>query len=183
MSRVHLQPDGASEHREVLLEQVSAQHDRDFICHIDGQSHQVQIDVDGMGRGHLHMEGRGLPWYANSTKNGVEIWIDGRVYKFLLVDQTAQRAATGGAAGGAHDQVVAPMPGTVLRVEVAEGESFAAHQPLVIMESMKMETTLSVPHAGVVSRVLCEPGTLVEMGAVLVKVGGEATEPQSDGET
>jgi biotin carboxyl carrier protein len=62
------------------------------------------------------------------------------------------------------------MPGTVRKINVAPGDHFEAHQPLVVMESMKMEMSLSMPHPGTVAQLSCEVGQLVDMGAVLLRV-------------
>ena len=63
------------------------------------------------------------------------------------------------------------MPGLVVRVNVAEGDTVAAGQGLVVMEAMKMENELRAAAAGTVSRVLATPGAAVEKGAVLVELG------------
>jgi propionyl-CoA carboxylase alpha chain len=64
--------------------------------------------------------------------------------------------------------LVAPMPGAVVRVEVAPGEEVVAGQPLVVVEAMKMEHTIAAPHAGRVSEVHVEAGEQVDGGRVLV---------------
>ncbi len=64
----------------------------------------------------------------------------------------------------------APMPGKVIKVDVAVGDEVAETQVLVVMEAMKMEHTLRAPHGGVVSQVLCEPGDQVEAGAIMIVV-------------
>ncbi len=69
-------------------------------------------------------------------------------------------------AGSLH----APMPGRVIKVEVAEGDQVEEGQVLVVMEAMKMEHTLRAPHPGSVTRVLHSDGDQVEGGAVLVVV-------------
>ena len=56
------------------------------------------------------------------------------------------------ATGAEHSTVTAPMPGTVLRVLVAEGDPVQPRQPLVVLEAMKMETPLVSPYEGVVRR-------------------------------
>jgi acetyl/propionyl-CoA carboxylase alpha subunit len=65
----------------------------------------------------------------------------------------------------------APMPGRVIRVEVAPGETVEAGQPLIVLEAMKMEHTLKAPHDGTIAEVDCSPGDQVEAGAVLVVIG------------
>ena len=62
------------------------------------------------------------------------------------------------------------MPGTVVRVHVREGQEVAAHQPLVVLEAMKMEHIVAAPYAGVVRRLNAAPGALVAKGAVLVEL-------------
>jgi pyruvate carboxylase subunit B len=61
------------------------------------------------------------------------------------------------------------MPGLVVRVEVAEGQSVTAGQGVVIMEAMKMENELKAEAAGVVGKILVQPGQAVEKGAVLIE--------------
>jgi len=63
-----------------------------------------------------------------------------------------------------------PMPGKVIRVEVATGDEVRAGQVLVVLEAMKMEHTLRAPYDGTVGEVDCRAGDQVEAGAVLVVV-------------
>ncbi len=66
--------------------------------------------------------------------------------------------------------VLAPMPGTVLAVTVAEGDSVEEGVPLGMMEAMKMELTLRAPYAGTVTHVGAAPGDQVALGARLFEV-------------
>jgi acetyl/propionyl-CoA carboxylase alpha subunit len=68
----------------------------------------------------------------------------------------------------AQNSVTAPMPGTVIRVEVAEGDAVEARRPLVVLEAMKMEIPVHSPFAGTVSAVHVAPGDTVAGGAVLL---------------
>jgi acetyl-CoA/propionyl-CoA carboxylase, biotin carboxylase, biotin carboxyl carrier protein len=74
-----------------------------------------------------------------------------------------------GPAGG-QSSVVAPMPGTVIRLLVHEGESVRARQPLVVLEAMKMETPLTSPYDATVRAVHVAEGDRVAGGAVLVEL-------------
>ena len=67
-------------------------------------------------------------------------------------------------------QVCAHITGTVWKIEVAVGESVAAEQSLVILESMKMEMPVEAPEAGQVSRIAVTEGQAVEEGDVLVEL-------------
>jgi biotin carboxyl carrier protein len=66
------------------------------------------------------------------------------------------------------------MPGKVVRVLVRQGDPVEAGQPLVVLESMKMEQTLTAGMAGRVTRVLVEEGTVVQARALLVELAPEA---------
>ena len=67
--------------------------------------------------------------------------------------------------------LVAPMPGRVLRVEVAEGDAVVAGQALIVLEAMKTEHTLRAPQDGVVGALRAVVGALVDAGELLGVVG------------
>ena len=72
--------------------------------------------------------------------------------------------------GEVDDEIVAPMPGTVIRVHVAAGDEVAARDPLVVVEAMKMEMPLLAPRAGTVQAVHVAEGDTVARGEVLVEL-------------
>jgi 3-methylcrotonyl-CoA carboxylase alpha subunit len=76
------------------------------------------------------------------------------------------------AGGGAETaaSLTAPMPGTVVKVLVEEGQEVEEGQLLLVLEAMKMEQPVSAPHAGVVQSLPFDEGSLVPGGAVLVEV-------------
>jgi 3-methylcrotonyl-CoA carboxylase alpha subunit len=72
--------------------------------------------------------------------------------------------------GAEQSAVTAPMPGTVIRVLVAEGDPVQPRQPLVVLEAMKMETPLVSPYEGVVRSVHVREGDQVAGGTLLVEL-------------
>jgi biotin carboxyl carrier protein len=66
--------------------------------------------------------------------------------------------------------VTAPLPGLVLRVEVATGASVQAGQTLLVMEAMKMENAVTAPHHGTVRQIFVAEGDSVGEGEPLVEV-------------
>ncbi|AFM18959.1 acetyl/propionyl-CoA carboxylase, alpha subunit [Mycolicibacterium chubuense NBB4] len=70
----------------------------------------------------------------------------------------------------AHGSLVAPMPGSVLRVGAAVGDAVSAGQPLIWLEAMKMEHTIAAPADGLVAELNVTAGQQVEVGAVLARV-------------
>jgi acetyl/propionyl-CoA carboxylase alpha subunit len=75
-----------------------------------------------------------------------------------------------GAAGEESSQVVAPMPGTVIKVLVQPGARVGAREPLVVLEAMKMETPLVSPYDATVRAVHVQEGDRVAGGTVLVEL-------------
>ena len=86
----------------------------------------------------------------------------------------APAAATAPAAPavtGAGDAVTAPMPGTILKVNVQNGQAVKAGQVLVVLEAMKMENEIMAPKDGTVTQVVVSKGASVDTGAPLVIIG------------
>jgi acetyl/propionyl-CoA carboxylase alpha subunit len=71
---------------------------------------------------------------------------------------------------GGQSELTAPMPGTVIRVAVAEGDRVEARQQLVVLEAMKMETPIVAPYEAVVQTIHVAEGDRVIGGAVLVEL-------------
>jgi propionyl-CoA carboxylase alpha chain len=70
------------------------------------------------------------------------------------------------------------MPGNVIRLGAAVGDAVTAGQPLIWLEAMKMEHTISAPTDGVLTELNVETGQQVDVGAVLARV--EAPESEGD---
>ncbi|MCE5004397.1 pyruvate carboxylase [Staphylococcus chromogenes] len=64
----------------------------------------------------------------------------------------------------------AQMPGTVLQVNVSEGDAVEANQSLIITEAMKMETTIQAPFKGTVKKVHVSPNEGIETGDLLIEI-------------
>jgi biotin carboxyl carrier protein len=80
----------------------------------------------------------------------------------------------------APGSLVAPMPGTVVRVESAAGAAVSAGQVLVVLEAMKMEHSVRAPHDGTVAEILVSAGQAVDQGTVLAVLdeGGRRVGPE-----
>jgi pyruvate carboxylase subunit A/propionyl-CoA carboxylase alpha chain len=73
----------------------------------------------------------------------------------------------------AQGSLLAPMPGSVLRVGASVGDTVTAGQPLIWLEAMKMEHTVTAPSDGVLAELNVEAGQQVDVGAVLARVDTE----------
>ncbi|GAB10503.1 acyl-CoA carboxylase alpha chain [Gordonia araii NBRC 100433] len=72
--------------------------------------------------------------------------------------------------------LLAPMPGSVIRVAVAEGDKVTAGQPLLWLEAMKMEHTIAAPSDGIVATLAVEVGRQLAVGDVLAIIEAESEE-------
>jgi len=107
------------------------------------------------------------------SRHGVsfEVALHGQRHAFTPPDRLA------GSVDVSDGTVVAPMPGTVLDVRVAAGDTVAEGQTLGVLEAMKMELSLAAPFEGTVAEVAVAPGDQVALGARLMVVdpaGGQA---------
>jgi len=101
---------------------------------------------------------------------GFEVSLDGRMLPATLVSRFGRRAGEAGAHGSGPQNVLAPMPGKIVRLLVAPGDAVEPRQGLVVIEAMKMENELRASRAGRVKAVTVAEGQSVEAGALLVTV-------------
>ncbi len=91
-----------------------------------------------------------------------------------LARRRRDRDSQQGHRGAARDAIVTPMQGTVLAVEVTDGDEVNAGQVVCVVEAMKMENEITSPRAGTVSGLSVEPGQAVTTGQVICLVTQEA---------
>ena len=97
--------------------------------------------------------------------------VEGQTVEFRLapppsIEEAVRHAAT----PEGHAALVAPMPGRVIAVRVAEGEPVAANAPVIVIEAMKMEHGVTAPFAAMVTRVLVREGQQVRRGDLLAEI-------------
>ena len=141
---------------------------------IDERSYEAEAHDLGAGRYLLIVEGHvyecRLEWGARA--GGFDAQVEGQVYAVSLSDPKRLRGAQ---ASGAHSaegaaEIVAPMPGKIVRVLVAQGAQVEAGEGLVVVEAMKMQNEMKSPKAGTVASLHAEVGATVNAGDVLVIV-------------
>ncbi len=124
---------------------------------------------------------------ASVTEPGVSlrprvrsVEVDGRRYDVTLLEpeppwaelgRRRRERARGGAGGAGNAAVVSPMQGTVLRVDVSDGDAVEEGQVLCLVEAMKMENEIKAHRSGVVGGLSIAVGDAVSSGEVLCVVG------------
>jgi len=138
-----------------------------------GQSHAVEgarIDADGALSLRLGGHGRRFTFELDTLAEDRQRLVvhDGERRLRLLGVPMYRHERSGG--GNAGHNVLAPMPGRVVLVKAAQGDSVEAGQELMVIEAMKMELSLKAPRAGTVAQVRAAAGDFVEADAVLISL-------------
>ena len=129
-------------------------------------------DLPGVAGGEIGPEGADLTVGGIRRRYRVH-WVGGTAYVdsalgssvLTEVPRFAEPVVT-----AAVGSLLAPMPGTVVRVAVTPGDQVVAHDPMVVLEAMKMEHTVRAPAAGVVTGVNVLVGQAVDTGTELARV-------------
>ncbi|WP_162924566.1 acetyl/propionyl/methylcrotonyl-CoA carboxylase subunit alpha [Rubrobacter indicoceani] len=131
---------------------------------------EVEVLTSAGGRAYLMLDG--LPAHADAEPGGGATVGIGGAYEKVLRHPSPDglTAAPESVAGG----LLAPMPGTVVRLAVGEGEEVEEGQLIVVIEAMKMEQPIVAPHAGVVVRLPFAEGDLVSGSDVLAEIDKKA---------
>ncbi len=133
------------------------------------------VSVAGYQRPQVRFEGDmdGLPVHAGEEMRTarwpghVAVFSGGTVFDFSMHDPFSRVEQADVSASGLAGGMRAPMPGIVKIVRVSTGDSVSRGQPLLVLEAMKMEHTITAPHDGVVAEIAAEGAQIAE-GSVLV---------------
>ena len=119
---------------------------------------------------------------ATDTRHEVVVEVDGKRLAVSVPDSLLPtsarihkplapvRSKTAHTGGGSGSDVSSPMQATVIKVDVAPGDSVVKGQTVVVLEAMKMEQAITAPRDGVVAKVSAEVGTTVKAGFVLLSL-------------
>jgi biotin carboxyl carrier protein len=99
-----------------------------------------------------------------------EVIVNGRTFTVDVFDPREMRGRRSSGAGEGRLKIAAMMPGKVVRVLVAEGDSIEAGQGLVVVEAMKMQNEMKSPKAGRVVEVKTKADATVAAGEVLLVI-------------
>jgi len=123
---------------------------------VSGQSYDVHLESR-----REHLATRGLVFSAR---------VAGRLYHLEVEDPRRRRLKVPTGVAQGPQEIVAPMPGRVIKILVAPEQEVGAGESLLVIEAMKMQNELRAPRRGRVERVYVEEGAGVETGARLVRL-------------
>jgi biotin carboxyl carrier protein len=112
----------------------------------------------------LGQDGARVAWVA-AAGDVRWVFLDGRAYEIEVELEGRRRRAASG-----QGSLSAPMPATVVRVEVSPGSPVHRGDTLIILEAMKMELPIRATSDGTVRSVSCKPGDLVQPGIALIEI-------------
>ena len=117
------------------------------------------------------LSGEAFEVRVEPTVGGARLYVDGREYVVEFLDPRQWRRSRGGvSAAEGRQNVIAPMPGKVVRVLVAPGNTVEAGQGLLVVEAMKMQNEIKSPKEGKVERISVAEGQPVNAGEVLAVI-------------
>ncbi len=131
---------------------------RSVLISVDGKPVQADIPMDHSPHANYHNRA-----YLD---NGAVIKFDGG-YAYQ-VELYRPRATGAGAASSGN--ILSPMPGRIIAVDVAQGQTVTKGQKLLTLEAMKMEHSLTAPFDGMVAELNAEVGAQVQVDALLVRI-------------
>ena len=135
----------------------------DAVALVSAQPEQVVLAVAGVERA------------FDVARYGDQVFVDSPLGPVQLVALPRFPDPDTAAAQGS---LLAPMPGSVLRVGAAVGDTVTAGQPLIWLEAMKMEHTVTAPGDGVLAELNVEAGQQVDVGNVLARVDTEGVDTE-----
>jgi len=144
---------------------------------VDGEVHRVDLESLGSGEYRLTSGCQSRSILMHRDGDRVFLHIDGFDLE-IDCENRLDRLRKEARAAHHGGEITAPMPGVVVAVRVEVGESVSDGDPLIVIESMKLQTELAATIAGVVSELPFVEGDNFEKGAVLARL----EVPEQDGQ-
>jgi biotin carboxyl carrier protein len=130
----------------------------------------AQIELVEPGIYSVLVDGRSYEARVEPSEGGVAVYIDGYRFEIEVRDPRRWSRSTGKREASGRLNVVAPMPGKIVRLLVAEGDMVAAGTGLLVVEAMKMQNELKAPKAGRVVSLAAREGATAAAGEILATI-------------
>lgn len=140
-------------------------------CRLDGHPVHVNAAIPRRDVLSLLVDGRSYEIKREQSATDLHMWVGSARFAVELRDPRSLRSrqkSAGDAKG--PKKILAPMPGRVVRLLVAEGSEVEAGQGIVVVEAMKMQNEIKSPKKGIVKKISATAGSAVNPGDVLAVV-------------
>ncbi len=147
---------------------------RDGSIAVNGETRYVDFLSISPSLYSMLMDERAYEVVIDEQDGEVQVQLRGHLYRGEVLDERAQLLASeraGLQVSTGELQIKSPMPGLVVAIPVAEGQTVQQGETLLVLESMKMQNELKAPRDGVINRVWVQPGQSVEQGKPLLSLG------------
>jgi glutaconyl-CoA/methylmalonyl-CoA decarboxylase subunit gamma len=138
---------------------------------VNGKDLELQL-YPALSGAVLRLDGRALRVFTVRRRDSILVSIGPAQFEFRIPEAVRKRRG-----GSAVQMIEAPMPGKVLKLLVEEQQQVEAGAPLLVLEAMKMETTLYAEAPAVVAKIPVVAGQMVQHGAVLIELGPPPSKP------
>lgn len=115
--------------------------------------------------------GEKLTGYFEKVGNAIWVHVNGK--SFIYEDESKKRRKKNNGANTNANEIVAPMPGKITKIQKNVSDKVSAGSVIVIMEAMKMEYALKAPRDAEITDIKCKVGDQVTLGQTLVTFKGE----------
>jgi biotin carboxyl carrier protein len=138
---------------------------------IDGRAVEADALEVEPGIYSVRIDGKSFEVRVEPFAGALRAWSSGREYSVSVRDPRKwERNRRSAASSQGRQNVVAPMPGKIVRLLVKAGEAVRAGQGIAVVEAMKMQNEVRSPKAGVVERLMVEEGRAVNAGDAIATV-------------
>ena len=136
-----------------------------YLLEIDGKKYEVEVDLSGSNPSVL-VNGKKIDVTIDNSNNLEKPKISRKQTK--KTDEEKKDSAV--ESTNDPGDLKALMPGKVTKVLVSSGQNVKVGEPVLLMESMKMEQTIVATKDGNVSEILVSEGDTVEVGKIMIKI-------------
>lgn len=163
--------------------EVDIQENRQIKLTMDQKIYDVAYTVISDHQIHLRVNGRRINVFLADESVGCKtVMINGMPYRVEDVDALARQSARRKGPQTVPQDITPPTPAVVVRLLVSEGDTINKGEGVIVLSAMKMETTLTAPYKGRVSRINVSKGDQVSPGQILVDIEKEERSDVSETE-
>jgi len=143
------------------------------ILRIERDGSAIEADAHKLSPGiySILINNRSFEARVELHRDGMHVHVGGREFTIDIADPRAWRGRRGGALEAeGRQEILAPMPGKIVRLLVEQGAKVTAGQGLLVVEAMKMQNEIKSPKSGTLEKLLVKEGVAVNAGETIAVV-------------